>query len=95
VKLAELQQGLAETQRHTYQEWIDAGLNQWEQDMLQNYEDAKDARNASAKIEAALTVAQAVTSASSGGFLGSGLGGRYRLGSGGSCGGSSPGYTGD
>jgi hypothetical protein len=75
VKLAELQQGLAETQRHTYQEWIDAGLNQWEQDMLQNYEDAKDARNASAKIEAALTVAQAVTSASSGGFLGSGLGG--------------------
>ena len=75
VKLAELQQGLAETQRHTYQVWIDAGLNRWEQDMLQNYQDAKDARNSSAKIEAALTVAQAVTSASSGGFLGSGLGG--------------------
>ena len=45
MKLAELQQDLAVTQRDTYQGWIDAGLNQWERDMLQNYEDARDARN--------------------------------------------------
>ena len=49
VKLAELQQDRAATQRDTIQEWIDAGLNQWEQDMLQNYKDAKDARNSLAR----------------------------------------------
>jgi hypothetical protein len=74
VKLAELQQALAETQRDTYQGWLNAGLNQWERSMLQNYEDARDARNWLAKVGAALTIAQAVTTASSGGFLGTGLG---------------------
>ena len=49
--------------------------------MLQNYEDAKDARNWLARVEAALTVAQAVATAASGGISGVGVRGRYRLGS--------------
>jgi hypothetical protein len=73
-KLAELQQARAVTQRDTYQEWIGAGLNQWESDMLQDYADARDARNWLADIDAALTVAQTLASVSSGGFLGTGLG---------------------
>jgi hypothetical protein len=74
VKLAELQQDRAEAQRDTYQGWIDAGLNRWERDMLQNYEDAKDARNWLAGIDAAMTVAQSLKAAAEGGFLGTGLG---------------------
>jgi hypothetical protein len=74
VKLARLQQELAEIQRDTYQGWLDAGLNQWERSMLQNYEDARQARNDLADLEAQLTFAQALASASSGGFLGTGLG---------------------
>jgi len=74
VKLAELQQDLAETQRDTYQGWLNTGLNQWERNMLRNYEDAREARNYMAGVEAALTVAQAAASASAGGILGTGLG---------------------
>jgi hypothetical protein len=74
VTLAELQQDRAETQRDTYQGWIDAGQNQWERNMLQNYEEARMIRNTLAAIDAALTVAQAVVSASSGGVLGTGAG---------------------
>ncbi|MGB0127643.1 MAG: neuraminidase-like domain-containing protein [Rhodocyclaceae bacterium] len=74
VTLAELQQDRSETQRDTYQGWLDAGLNRWERDMLRNYEDAKDARNWLAGIDAAMTVAQSLKAASEGGFLGTGLG---------------------
>lgn len=73
--LAELQSARATTQRDTYKQWIDAGLNQWERDMLGNYKDALRHRNTVADFDAALTTAQALTSASSGGFLGTGISG--------------------
>jgi hypothetical protein len=75
--LAGLQKARAETQRVTYQGWIDAGKNQWERDMLTNYEDARDARNWVSHFDAALTVAQAIQSASSEGWFGSGLGAHW------------------
>lgn len=74
VTLAELQQDRAETQQETYQGWIDAGLNRWERDMLQNYEDAKKHRNTVAVNDALLTVVQAANTAASGGLFGTGLG---------------------
>jgi hypothetical protein len=73
--LAELQQARAMTQRDTYRGWIQAGLNQWERYMLKNYEEARDARNFSANLDAAVTTAQAVNAAASGGLFGTGLGG--------------------
>src|SRR5688572_235609 len=42
--------------------------------MLQNYEEARRRRNTLATFDAALTVAQAAVSASSGGILGTGVG---------------------
>jgi hypothetical protein len=75
VGLAERQLDRAATQRDTYQEWIDDGLNQWERDMLNNYKDALRHRNTVADFDAALTIAQAITTAGSGGILGSGIGG--------------------
>jgi hypothetical protein len=74
VGLAERQLNRAAIQRDTYQEWIDAGLNQWERDMLASYESAKGIRQTLAVVDAGLTVAQAAVSASSGGILGSGVG---------------------
>jgi len=75
VGLAERQLDRAAIQRDTYQEWIDAGLNRWERDMLEDYDRARDFRNTIAGIDAALTFAQACTTASSGGILGTGAGG--------------------
>jgi Tc toxin complex TcA C-terminal TcB-binding domain/Bacterial Ig domain len=75
VGLAELQLDRAAIQRDTYQEWIDAGLNRWEEGMLQDYKDARNHRNTIAGLDAALTFAQALTTSSSGGFLGTGIGG--------------------
>jgi Tc toxin complex TcA C-terminal TcB-binding domain/Bacterial Ig domain len=75
VGLAERQRDRAAIQRDTYQEWIDAGLNQWERDMLDDYKEALHHRNTVAEFDALLTAAQALTSASSGGFLGTGIGG--------------------
>ncbi|HMS83069.1 MAG TPA: hypothetical protein PKD12_05435 [Nitrospira sp.] len=74
IRLAELQQDRSESQRDTYQGWIDAGLNQWERGMMENYREAGRVRNTVTWIDAALTTAQAVMSASSGGFLGTGVG---------------------
>jgi hypothetical protein len=74
VELAKLQKGRAESQRDTYQGWINDGLNQWERDMLDNYEHAKIFRNSLAALDAALTYAQAVNAAASGGILGTGVG---------------------
>lgn len=75
VTLAERQRDRAATQRNTYQEWLSAGLNTWERGMLDDYQDIRRYRNITAGIDAALTFAQACTSASSGGILGTGLGG--------------------
>ncbi len=77
IALAQLQKNRSLLQRNTYQGWIEAGPNQWEQKMLDNYKDARDARNNLAKVNAALTIAQSLTTAASGGFLGTGLGAGY------------------
>lgn len=74
IGLAERQRDRASTQRDTYQEWIDAGLNRWEKTTLEKYERAGKVRNTLAYIDATLTTAQALVSASSGGFLGTGAG---------------------
>jgi hypothetical protein len=74
VGLAERQLDRAAIQRDTYQEWIDAGLNQWERDMLDDYKDARRHRNTVAEFDAAMTIAQAVLTSSSGGVLGTGIG---------------------
>jgi hypothetical protein len=70
IDLAERQLDRAAIQRDTYQEWIDAGSNSWEKDMLNDYRNARDRKNSLARIDAALTFAQAITAASAGGFLG-------------------------
>lgn len=72
IGLAERQLDRAATQRDTYQGWIDAGLNTWERDLLEQYDSAGRVKNTIAFFDAALTTAQAVVSASSGGFLGTG-----------------------
>jgi hypothetical protein len=50
--LAQLQQSRSQIQSETYQEWIESGLNQWEQQMITSYKEARDA-----KIEASRTQA--------------------------------------
>jgi hypothetical protein len=74
IGLAERQLDRATVQRDTYQEWIDAGLNEWERDMLEDYREIGRRRNVLAGIDAALTVAQTLAAVESGGFLGTGLG---------------------
>ncbi len=74
IGLAERQFDRAATQRDAYQQRIDAGLNRWETDMLGDYKDARNAKDALAGIDAALTVAQTAATVASGGILGSGLG---------------------
>lgn len=74
VNLATLQQSRARVQRDTYQGWIDAGEIRAERDLLQNYRDANRYRNWATGLDAAATVAQAITSASSGGIFGTGIG---------------------
>ncbi|MFF5077983.1 Ig-like domain-containing protein [Actinoplanes sp. NPDC000266] len=74
IGLAERQLDRATVQRDTYQGWIDAGLNDWERDMLDDYAEIGRRRNLLADIDAALTVAQTLAAVESGGFLGTGLG---------------------
>lgn len=68
LTLADLQKGRAQLQRDTYQGWIDAGLNTWEQAMLDSYEQARDARILSAFFETGAQMAQAAVSAAAGGM---------------------------
>jgi hypothetical protein len=75
VTLAKAQNQRSQIQANTYRQWINAGLNQWEQSTINYYNQARDSRNRQARIDAALTVLQAATTAASGGFLGTGLGG--------------------
>lgn len=75
IGLAELQRDRAAIQRDTYQSWISAGLNRWEQGTLDDYRRAGQIRNLLAETDAMMTTTQALVSASAGGFLGTGLGG--------------------
>ncbi len=74
VKLATLQQQRAQIQQDTYQSWINAGPSQLENAVLNDYASANEIQNVMTGIDAAITAAQAITTAASGGFLGTGLG---------------------
>ncbi|MGH8066195.1 MAG: neuraminidase-like domain-containing protein, partial [Candidatus Entotheonellia bacterium] len=51
IALARLQRERAHIQSETYQEWIDAGLNEFEHDMIESYKEAGAARRAAAAYE--------------------------------------------
>jgi hypothetical protein len=70
--LADRQQQRAEFQVDTYRVFLNAGINQWEQKLLVDYQEAHADRIAMAELDGLLTSAQAITTASSGGFLGTG-----------------------
>ncbi len=63
VELAELQRESAEIQAQTYKEWLDAGLNVWELQMIDAYHSAAAARTLAAFCDAGATMFQAATSA--------------------------------
>jgi hypothetical protein len=73
VILAERQTERAEFQKQAYQGFLDAGMNQWERKLLEDYKDAFEARTAVTSIDAAITFAQALTASTSGGILGTGV----------------------
>jgi hypothetical protein len=63
VDLAELQQERAQIQADAYQEWLEAGLNEWEQRMIDAYHKAANARTMAAFFDAGAQMAQASTTA--------------------------------
>ena len=65
-ELARRQQDRTQVQVDTYAGWIGAGFNQYENAMVQNYKDMRAYRNTIAGIDAAITTAQAFTTALSG-----------------------------
>lgn len=73
-ELANRQRSRAQVEASTYDGWIKAGPNRHEQALVRDYNDMRKWRNTIAGIDAALTFAQSLTVASSGGFLGTGLG---------------------
>ena len=76
-ELANRQKSRAKEQATTYSRLIAAGPNQYEQAMLRNYREANSARNFAAGLDAAITIAQASTTAAANGFFGTGLGGAW------------------
>jgi hypothetical protein len=72
--LADKQKARAESQVKTYDEFLKAGMNEWEQKLLVDYRETMAARMVMEHLEGGLTFAQAVTTASSGGVLGFGAG---------------------
>jgi hypothetical protein len=75
IDLAEKQRDRSATQRDEYQKLIDAGLNRWEQGMLNDYRWAGELRNEISNIDAALTFTQSIAA---GGI--EGLGGSFAVG---------------
>ena len=67
IGLATLQQERVEIQRDTYQDWIDAGLNQWEQSTIDNLQTAGDARALAAYFGTVGQIAQAALTAAAAG----------------------------
>lgn len=63
VSVATLQHERVEIQLDTYQDWIDAGLNRWEQSTINSLRTARDAREAAAEWGAAAVAAQAFAAA--------------------------------
>ncbi|MBW7886226.1 MAG: hypothetical protein H3C34_27075, partial [Caldilineaceae bacterium] len=64
VELARRQMKRARIQQNKYQEWIDAGLNDWEQQMIRSYRKAGEAEKSAHLFGAAVQIAQAITTAS-------------------------------
>ncbi len=67
ITLANLQQDRAQLQSDTFQEWIDAGINQWEQTMIDSYKDAGEARTWASHFDMDAQIAQAMTTAATAG----------------------------
>lgn len=63
VKLAEFQQESAQIQARTYQEWLAAGLNQWENRMIDAYHRGAVAQTMAAYFDAGAQMYQAAASA--------------------------------
>ncbi|MDX8126801.1 Ig-like domain-containing protein [Methylomonas sp. OY6] len=72
IGLAERQRERSAIQRDTYQDWLDEGLNGWEQTMIGSYVAAGGFGLASAMMDAKLTIAQTAVSAAAGGVTGGG-----------------------
>jgi len=68
VKLAELQRESAQIQAQTYQEWIEAGLNEYEMEMIDAYQEIASIKTLSAYWDVALQSFQALTTAATAGF---------------------------
>jgi hypothetical protein len=75
VDLADLQRQRATFQVNTYQGFLDAGMNKWEKALLNDYNLEAGAKIAATTLGGAVTAAQAMTTALSGGIFGSGAGG--------------------
>jgi receptor-binding and translocation channel-forming TcA subunit of Tc toxin len=68
VKLADLQIQRTLIQQQTYQAWIANGLNEYEQSMMDLYDDAANAQRAEAIASASVQTAQAITTAAAAQF---------------------------
>ncbi|MCF6249734.1 MAG: Ig-like domain-containing protein [Methylococcaceae bacterium] len=68
IELMTLHQDRAQTQYDKYDEWINAGANQYERAMLNNYQNLRDERNQLADLNALTTVLNATVSAVSAGL---------------------------
>ena len=77
ITLAGLQKERAEIQRDTYRKWIDCGPNFFEKQMLKKQGEANKFRKYVNTTDMAITIAQAATTAGSGGILGTGIGGAW------------------
>ena len=72
VLLADRQQQRAAFQVDTFQGFLQEEMNGWEKDLLADYQEAAHARIDLALLDAGMATAQAMTTASSGGFMGTG-----------------------
>lgn len=63
IDLLGLHQDRTQIQFNTYNEWINAGANQYERAMLENYKDIKNRRNIKAGLDAVITIGNAISSA--------------------------------
>lgn len=68
VELARLQRDRAITQRDTFKQWIEAGLNEWELTMIEAYREAETARIQAEYASALVRGLQALTTAAAGGL---------------------------
>jgi hypothetical protein len=72
IKLAQLQQDRATLQAATYQQWLDAGMNQWEEAQISAFLEAESARIEMNTWDALTTAAQALTTAATAGLTAAG-----------------------